>query len=103
MENRRSQDGRGRCSDPGAGPVGSAVLAVLALGLFLFHTLSLTQALLLMTAGVLRSRRFRDLMMILIPLFWMGYYILSRSLSRQVVRIKSMRRQRQGELNLDCI
>src|SRR5439155_20223249 len=38
--------------------IAGAVLVFLSLVLFLFHTLSLTQALLLLTAGVLRSRRF---------------------------------------------
>src|SRR5947209_3027342 len=63
----------------------AGILAFLALGLFLFHALSLTQALLLLTAGVLRSRRFRDFVVVLIPLFWMGYYILSSTLAQRMV------------------
>jgi ABC-2 type transport system permease protein len=62
-------------------------LALLALGLFLFHTLSLSQALILASAGVLRSRRFRDVATLLIPLFWMGYYVLTRVMAQGWVRL----------------
>jgi ABC-2 type transport system permease protein len=69
----------------------SSILAFLpiliALALFLFHTLALSQAILLASAGILRSRKFRDALIVLIPVFWMGYYILSRLLSRQVSRL----------------
>lgn len=62
-----------------AGP--AALLLILpAVALFLFHTLSLSQSIILATAGVLRSRRFRDFATVLIPLFWLAYYVLQRSL-----------------------
>src|SRR5947209_1398598 len=52
----------------------AALLLVLpAVALFLFHTLSLSQAIMLASAGVLRSRRFRDIATVVIPLFWMTY------------------------------
>src|SRR5438067_12406480 len=61
---------------------GAAFLFVAAaVALFLFHTLSLSQGLILASAGILRSRRFRDLMMVLIPLFWIGYYVISQTLT----------------------
>lgn len=47
----------------------------LALGLFLFHTLSLSQAILLATAGILRSRRYREVAAILVTVFSMTLYI----------------------------
>jgi hypothetical protein len=62
-------------------------LVVLPLALFLFHTLSLSQALILVSAGVLRSRRFRDIVMVLIPLLWMAYYVFSQMLSRNAVHV----------------
>src|SRR5205823_2362580 len=58
-----------------------------AVALFLFHTLSLSQGLILASAGILRSRRFRDLMMVLIPLFWIGYYVISQTLTRRSVQV----------------
>jgi ABC-2 type transport system permease protein len=79
----------------------AAFLLVLpAVALFLFHTLSLSQAIILASAGVLRSRRFRDLVMVLIPLFWIGYYVLSRTLTRQMAGVDwaSFVRSRTWEL-----
>ncbi len=66
------------------------VCVLISVALFLFHTLSLSQAVILASAGMLRSRRFRDVMMVLIPLFWIGYYVASQSLSRQLVKIDWM-------------
>src|SRR5262249_26030700 len=41
----------------------------------------------LASAGVLRTRRFRDLVMILLPLLWLAYYVLWQSLSRRLIHI----------------
>lgn len=60
---------------------------VIPLLLFMFHTLSLSQGLILASAGILRSRRFRDIAMLVIPLFWIAYYIFSQSLSRQAMKV----------------
>jgi len=82
----------------GSGP--AVLLALPAVGLFLFHTLSLSQAIMLASAGVLRSRRFRDLATVLIPLFWMSYYVLSRTLTRGLVQVdwSSFLRSRAWEI-----
>ncbi len=60
---------------------------VIPLILFMFHTLSLSQGLILASAGILRSRRFRDIAMVVVPLLWIGYYIFSQSLSRQAMQV----------------
>ncbi len=44
------------------------VPVILGIALFLFHTLALSQALLLLSAGILRSRRFRDIALVVAPL-----------------------------------
>jgi ABC-2 type transport system permease protein len=72
----------------GFGQGGVPLLLVLpAVGLFLFHTLSLSQAIILASAGFLRSRRFRDIVMVLLPLFWIGYYVATQMLARQMVHV----------------
>jgi ABC-2 type transport system permease protein len=43
-------------------------LVAIALALFLFHGLTLSQGALLVGAGMLRSRRFRDIMIVVVPL-----------------------------------
>src|SRR5436190_1587285 len=68
--------------------LGSGALVLLVVVLFLFHTLSLSQAAILASSSVLRSRRFRDIAVVLIPLFWMSYYILSRTLAGQLAHVK---------------
>ena len=55
--------------------MGSAVLNLLALTLFLLHTFTLSQALILISSRILKSRRFRDGMMLLISLLAMLYFI----------------------------
>ena len=50
----------------------------LILLLFLLHTLALGQAITLALIGFLRSRRFRDITIILFPLFGMAYYVAQR-------------------------
>jgi hypothetical protein len=68
------------------GPAAFLLVAV-ALGLFLFHTLSISQALLLATSGVLRSRRFRDVLIVAMPLVWITYYVISQALARRAVAV----------------
>ena len=60
---------------------------VIPLALFMFHTLSLSQGLILASAGILRSRKFRDIAMLVIPLFWIGYYLATQTLSRSAMSI----------------
>lgn len=68
----------------GGASVAAFVITLLVLALFLFHTLALSQAALLAMAGVLRSRRFRDIALVLVPLFWITYYIGSQTFFRRV-------------------
>jgi ABC-2 type transport system permease protein len=68
------------------GGVGS-LLAALALLLFLVHTLALGQSIVLATAGMLRSRRYRDLLMVLFPLIWIIYYLAQEMMRRGSLRI----------------
>lgn len=58
--------------------LGAGVVNALALVLFLLHTLALGQAITLALIGFLRSRRFRDITIVLFPLFGMAYYIGQR-------------------------
>lgn len=58
-------------------PLGGLTNGVL-LVLFLLHTLALGQAITLALIGFLRSRRFRDMTIILFPLFGLAYYIGQR-------------------------
>ncbi|MDQ2686260.1 MAG: hypothetical protein M3Y28_00160 [Armatimonadota bacterium] len=58
-------------------PLAGVANAVL-LALFLLHTLALGQAVTLALVGFLRSRRFRDITIILFPLLGMAYYIGQR-------------------------
>ncbi|UCH35043.1 MAG: hypothetical protein JSV65_01455 [Armatimonadota bacterium] len=60
-------------------------MVILAVAFFLFHSVSLSQALNLATAGVLRSRRFRDIMIVLFPLLWIGVYAASQLLPRRAI------------------
>lgn len=52
------------------------VIIALALFLFLGHTLCLGQSIVLATSGMLRSRRYRDLLMVLIPLISIAFYFV---------------------------
>ena len=58
------------------------ILSLVAVAVFLFHTVSLSQAISLVGAGILRSRRARDLMMVLIPLISIGFYLTMQMLPR---------------------
>jgi len=53
----------------------AGVITVVALCLFVVHTLALSQALLMAGAGIFQSRKFRDMAVILLPLIWVGYYM----------------------------
>jgi ABC-2 type transport system permease protein len=55
---------------------------VLILALFFLHTLALSQTLVLVSAAALRSRRWRDIMMILGPVLAVGWYLLTQTLPR---------------------
>ncbi len=58
----------------------SCVLVFVALILFLAHTLTLSQGIILATEGVLRSRRFRDAATILVPVLSLLYYFGNQTL-----------------------
>ena len=60
--------------------IASLVLIVCALLLFLAHTLTLSQGIILATEGILRSRRFRDAATTLIPVLWLLYYFGNQTL-----------------------
>lgn len=74
-------------------PVTFVIILVL-LTLFLLHTLALGQALMLLLIGFLRSRRFRDITVVLFPLIGMAYYLGQRLL---------MRRMAEGTLSISAI
>ncbi|HEV2471775.1 MAG TPA: hypothetical protein VGS41_03865 [Chthonomonadales bacterium] len=62
-----------------------AILAVMAL--FLAHTFSLSQAVLLASSGLLRSRRYRDMAILLIPIVSMIWYVGSQTLAHHALTI----------------
>ncbi|HEX5322511.1 MAG TPA: hypothetical protein VFW40_01910, partial [Capsulimonadaceae bacterium] len=49
------------------------------IALFLLQTMATAQAVMLALIGFLRSRRFRDITMVLLPLFGMAFYILQQT------------------------
>ncbi len=51
-----------------------------ATGLFLFHTLALSQAVLLAGSGLLQNRRFRDAAILGVSLLWIVYYVSTQAL-----------------------
>lgn len=67
------------------GTGGAAFMVVAAaVGLFVFHTVGLSQAINLATAGVLRSRRGRDILAVAIPLLVSVFYLASQLLPRHL-------------------
>jgi hypothetical protein len=60
------------------------IWALLVLPLFLFHTLALSQGIILATQGILKSRKFREMAMVIVVLFWMAYGIAWQVFSRQI-------------------
>lgn len=69
-----------------SGSVPAAVCTFIALALFLFHTLALSQAIVLVSAGALRSRRWRDIMAVIGPLLALAWYLLFQVAPRYMVR-----------------
>jgi len=63
------------------------LLSAVVLALFLFHTLALSQAVVLASAGALRSRRWRDIMAVLSPLLALGFYLLFQVVPRYMVKM----------------
>jgi hypothetical protein len=66
--------------------VAAFIWALIILPLFLFHTLALSQGIVLATQGILKSRKFRERAMIIVVLFWMTYGIGWQLFSREMVR-----------------
>ena len=60
---------------------GALLLNAIAIGLLIFHTLSLSQATILLSAGFLRSRRFRDSIGIIFVVMGTLYFVLQMSLA----------------------
>lgn len=69
------------------GSIVSHIIVFSALSLFLFHTLSLSQALLLIGSGALRSRRFRDISILFATLFGIVYYVSTRALLPRLAEV----------------
>ncbi len=61
-------------------------VVVVSLGLFLFHALALSQAINLSSAGMLRSRRARDMMVVVVPLLLTSFYVGMQILPRRLVK-----------------
>lgn len=68
--------------------VSHSILAALAdlilIALFLLQTIATAQALMLVLIGFLRSRRFRDITMVLLPLIGMAWYIAQQTLLHRI-------------------
>jgi ABC-2 type transport system permease protein len=77
--------------------LGSFVVALVGVSLFLFHTLALGQAINLGAAGLLRTRRARDLMVVLVPLFSVVFYVLLQLASHRAMRL-DWRQLLQGQV-----
>lgn len=67
--------------------VGTALVAVLAMNLFLFQTLAASQAVTLALHGILQSRRWRDIALLIVPLFWMVWQFGMQSIGRTAGKI----------------
>jgi ABC-2 type transport system permease protein len=61
----------------------AGIACFLLFGLFLIQTIATAQALMLALIGFLRSRRFRDITMVLLPLFGMTFYVLQQTAVRR--------------------
>jgi hypothetical protein len=62
-------------------------ITLAAMLLFLFHTLSLSQAILLASAGALKSRRYRDLSMVIFFVIMTCYFMGTQYLAHSAVNI----------------
>jgi len=67
--------------------VPGAIFLLIALSIFLIHTLALSQAIVLASLGALRSRRWRDILTVIGPLLGMGIYLLSQVAPRYVDKV----------------
>jgi len=65
----------------------AALFTIVALALFLFHMLTLSQAVLLFSSGVLKSRRFRDLAMVGSSMIGVLIYLLSQTMTHSLIGI----------------
>ncbi len=72
----------------------AGALSALVLALFVLHILSLGQTLLIMLLGVLRSRRYQDMITIFLPfigvLFFLGFHLVFRATDREGVSIQAI-------------
>ena len=59
-----------------------ALIAVIAMPVFLFQTLAASQAVTLALQGVLQSRKWRDIALLIIPLFWMTWQFGMQNIGR---------------------
>ena len=57
-----------------SGPL-AILIAFPALVFFLFHTLALSQAILMTGSALFSSRKFRDTILLVLPILWMVYYL----------------------------
>jgi hypothetical protein len=64
----------------------AAILACAAVLLFLCHTLAMAQLIMLSMIGFLRSRRFRDITIVVLPLIAVAFYIAQQALVRGMVQ-----------------
>lgn len=63
--------------------IGDGIVNFLFLTLFLLQTISTTQAITVVLIGFLRSRRFRDITMVVFPIFGLAYYVGQQALVHQ--------------------
>ena len=59
-----------------------ALIAVIAMPLFLFQTLAASQGVTLALQGVLQSRKWRDVALLIVPLFWMTWQFGMQNIGR---------------------
>ncbi len=60
----------------------AGLLSALLLATFLFHTLAVSQAIVLALIGLLRSRKFRDMTVVLLPVLGVAFYFAQQSAIR---------------------
>ena len=66
--------------------------------LFLVHVVSLSQTVLLLTSGFLSSRRFRDIMTVVMPLIAMSIYFTTQVASRRMINESNWQWPLEGRL-----
>ncbi|WP_309709290.1 hypothetical protein [Armatimonas sp.] len=67
--------------------VAGALIATIAMPLFLFQTLAASQAVTLALQGVLQSRKWRDMALIIVPLFWMIWQLGMQNIGRDAGKV----------------